>query len=54
MNKSEIPKMQLVSLTTNRKYPEHLRQLTDLVSAILRRIKEKQQYKTNTPYLHTV
>ena len=34
------------------KYPENVRQLVDLVSAILRRIKEKRLDKANIPCLH--
>ena len=34
------------------KYPEHILEMIDLVSAILRRIKEKQLDKPNIPCLH--
>ncbi len=33
-------------------YPEHILEMIDLVSAILRRIKEKQLDKPNIPCLH--
>ena len=39
-------------MTENKEYPEHLRQLTDLVAAILRRIREKRLDKSNRPCLH--
>lgn len=39
-------------MTDRKEYPEHLRQLMDLVSAVLRRIKDKRLDKADIPCLH--
>ena len=39
-------------MTMNKEYPEHLRQLADLVSAILRRIKDKRLDEPDMPCIH--
>ena len=39
-------------MTDRKEYPEHLRQVIDLVAAILRRIKDRQLDKADMPCLH--
>ena len=39
-------------MTDKKEYPEHIRQCADLVSAVLRRIKNKQSDKTDAQRLH--
>ena len=52
LDERKSPQEKGCEMTGKNDYPENVRQFVDLVTAVLRRINEKQQNKPNIPYLN--